>query len=264
VRALILTVLLGGALVVRGTDLVQIISGPQSIAPGPDGTLYLLGQGAIAPSPGAYLQTPSTGQNYLTHFNPATQQVLYSTYLNFFPSGIFIDGQGAAYLIGVSHDPGFQISSGAYQRNIVGGEEMVIAKLNPSGTAMEFVTLLGGSGNGYAPAGPTAIVLDGSGSVYVTGATCSTDFQVTADAYQAQTRDVYGCSAFLPELNASASTLLYSTYLGGSQDSYGGGIWFGEDAEIHLAGSAQSYDFPTTPGSFTISDGSPVDYPIRT
>jgi hypothetical protein len=264
VRVLFFTLLIGSALIVRGSDVVQIVSGPQSVNPGPDGTLYLLGQGAITPSPGAYLQTPSTGQNYLTHFNPATQQVLYSTYLNFFPSGIFINGQGAAYLIGLSHDTGFQITPGAYQRNIVGGEEMVIAKLNPSGTAMEFVTLLGGSGYGYSGAEPTGIAVDGSGSVYVTGTTCSSDFQVTADAFQAQTNDLYGCSAFLSELNASASTLLYSTYLGGSQDSYGGGIWFGEDAEIHMAGSARSYDFPTTPGSFTISDGSPVDYPIRT
>jgi hypothetical protein len=264
VRLLFLTALIGGTLVVRGTDVVQIVSGPQSIAPGPDGTLYLIGQGAISPTPGAYLQTPSTGQNYLTHFNPATQQVLYSTYLNFFPSGIFVDGQGAAYLIGLSDDTGFQITPGAYQRNIIGGEEMVIAKLNPSGAAMEFVTLLGGSGSAYSGAGPTGIAVDGNGSVYVTGTTCSTDFQVTADAYQAQTRDVYGCSVFLSELNASASALLYSTYLGGSQDSYGGGIWFGEDAEIHLAGRADSYDFPTTPGSFTISDGSPAAVPILT
>ena len=78
-----------------------------------------------------------------------------------------------------------------------------------------YSTYLGGSGDdrrGYA------IAVDAAGSAYVTGQTQSTNFP-TANPLQAT---INGTSdAFVTKLNAAGSHLLYSTYLGGSNDELG-------------------------------------------
>jgi len=216
-----------------------------------DGTLYALGHGITDTTPGAYLSTPPAGQLFLTHFDPVSGRVLYSTYLNFFPSRIFIDTNGAAYLAGISHDPQFSISPGAYDRHIQGGEELVVAKLNPRGSGMEFVTLLGGSGYSYGGSAIADIAVGSDGSVYVTGTTCSKDFPTTSDAFMTSSRNRYGCDAFFSELNADASRLVYSTYLSASQTSEGSSLAIGPGGKIHLAGGTSGADFPTTAGTLT-------------
>ena len=249
---------------------IQIIAGASSVTPAasatggrpipgretsprrPDGTLYALGYGITDTTPGAYLSTPPVGQSFLKHFDPVSGRVLYSTYLDFFPAGIFIDINGAAYLTGITHDPQFSISPGAYDRHIQGGEELVVAKLNPRGSGMEFVTLLGGSGYPYGGSAIADVAVGSDGSVYVTGTTCSKDFPTTSDAFMSSSRNLYGCDAFFSELNADASRLVYSTYLSASQSSGGSSLAIGPGGKIHLAGGTGAADFPTTAGTLTI------------
>jgi len=62
-----------------------------------------------------------------------------------------------------------------------------VAKLNGAGSALVYSTYLGGSGNlysGYGGDNGNAIAVDSSGNAYVTGGTGSTDFPVTAGAFQ--------------------------------------------------------------------------------
>jgi hypothetical protein len=189
--------------------------------------------------------------------------VFYTTNLNFVPSAIAIGADGSAYLAEITHDPQFVITPGAYNRNITGGEELLVAKLNPSGTALQFVTLLGGSGYSYGQGLTRGVAVGRDGAVYVAGTTCSKDFPTTGDAFQSgpQNADgLLGCDAFFSELNADASKLVYSTYLGASQNSLGLSISLGDDGKIHLAGGTHAADFPTTPGTFTLPlAGVPVE-----
>jgi hypothetical protein len=248
---------------------IQIISGAELVTPATsatggrripgretaprrrDGTLYAFGQGITDTTPGAYLSTPPVGQNFLKHFDPVSGRVLYSTYLDFFPARVFIDINGAAYLTGITHDPQFSISPGAYDRHIAGGEELVVAKLNPMGSAMEFVTLLGGSGYPYGGPAIADVAVGSDGSVYVTGTTCSKDFPTTSDAFMPSSVNLYGCDAFFSELNADASRLVYSTYLSASQSSNGSSLAIGPGGKVHLAGTTGAADFPTTAGTLT-------------
>ncbi len=260
-RATLIAFVLLSAYPSRSADRIQIISGVTSIAPGPDGTLYALGRGLISPTPGAYLAAPPASHNFLERFDPATGHLLYATYLNFSPSGISIDRTGAAYLIGTPNDAQFAITPGAYDRQIQGGEELVVAKLNPAATAMQYATILGGSGIAWFSA-ISGIAFGPDGAAYVTGTTCAKDFPVTPDAFQAvrSSGGDEGCNAFFSALSPDGSQLAYSTYLSGSKDSYGEAIAFGADGRIHLGGSATSADFPTTPGAFALpnSPGSGV------
>jgi hypothetical protein len=230
---------------------IQVISGVESVYPAPDGTLYMWGEGIIATTPGAYLSLPpSDFPDFLTRYDPVAGRTLYTTYLNFFPTGMWIDATGAAYLIGRSYDPNFAITPGAYNRNITGGEEFVVAKLNPSGAAM-FVTLLGGSGYPYGSPNITGVTVGAGGSIFVTGTTCSKDFPTTPGAFMTASANQNGCDAYLSELSPNGSTLVYSTYLGASQSSSGESISLSADGKVYLAGATAAPDFPTTPGTLT-------------
>ena len=86
----------------------------------------------------------------------------------------------------------------------------------------------------------------------------SADFPTSVNAYQPLCA---GCSsgatsAFVSELSPDGSTLLYSSYLNGSTDSYGLGIALDPQGYVLLTGATDASDFPVTAGAFqkTCSD----------
>ena len=147
----------------------------------------------------------------MAKLNPSGSALVYSTYLAAPATainGIAVDGSGNAYVTGVSSTnfpttPGAFLSGSRWRRAFV-------AKLNATGSALVYTTLLGGTelDKGYR------IAVDGSGNAYVTGLTSSTDFPTTPGAFQT----TYGGTgdAFVTELNTAGTALVYSTYLGGS------------------------------------------------
>jgi len=110
--------------------------------------------------------------------------LIYSTYIggsNYdFGYGIAVDGSGNAYVTGWTLSTDYDVTTGTYQTTNAGGWDVFVTKLNASGSGLMYSTYLGGSDDevGYG------IAVDGSGNAYVTGATFSTDFPVTAGAYQ--------------------------------------------------------------------------------
>ena len=87
------------------------------------------------------------------------------------------------------------------------------------------------------------VVVDASGIAYVTGGTKSIGFPTTANAYQASRGG--DTDAFLTKINAAGSSLIYSTYLGGSGTDRGSGVAIAANGNAFLAGFAGSADFPT-------------------
>jgi Beta-propeller repeat len=131
-----------------------------------------------------------------------------------------------------------------------------VSKLNSSGSALVYSTYLGGSGN--APFGfgdyANGIAVDSSGNAYVTGVTLSSNFPTTAGAFQT----TFGGGrndAFVSKLNASGSALVYSTYLGGSNNDQGNGILADSSGNAYVTGFTESSNFPTTPGAFQTTLG---------
>src|SRR5207248_934436 len=104
-------------------------------------------------------------------------------------------------------------------------------------------------GIGYSSAAGIALnTSSGSTYAFVTGQTQSIDFPVTAGVVQS----AYGGStdAFVTQLKADGSGLVYSTYLGGSNTDLGNGIAVDVNGYAYVAGSSSSADFPTTAGSY--------------
>lgn len=179
----------------------------------------------------------------------------YSTYLG--GSGgerihaLAVDASGNAYLTGITNATSFPTTTGAYRGSPGGGLDVVVAKLNASGTALVYSTYLGGGSRDWG----SAIAVDAAGNAYVTGQTESSNFPTTPGALRT-TSGRGGSDAFVLKLNPSGSALIYSTCLGGANDNDSGyGIAVDKDGNAYVAGGTSSRDFPTTPGAFRTTLG---------
>ena len=114
---------------------------------------------------------------------------------------------------------------------------------------LAYSTFLGGSRNDSG----LAIAVDASGHAYVTGATGSTDFPTTAGAYDTSHNGGYYYNVFLTKLNSAGSSLVYSTFLGGSRYDSGRAIAVDASGHAYVTGETESTDFPTTAGAYDTS-----------
>jgi hypothetical protein len=181
--------------------------------------------------------------------------LVYSTYLggtsSDLASSIAVDSAGDAYVTG-STGAGFPTID-AVQSNFAGHGASVnafVTKFNASGTALVYSTYMGGSvgDTGYS------IAVDSAGNAYVTGSTASPDFP-TVNAVQPTLAG--SLNAFIAEISASGSALVYSTYLGGSGTDSGSGIAVDSSRNAYVTGSTTSTNFPTVNPLF--SSGGPGD-----
>ena len=125
-------------------------------------------------------------------------------------SQVVVDAAGNIYLSGTTSGGGFP-TSGGVQTSFGGGVgDAYVVKLNATGSDVIFATYLGGSGEETG----SGLAVDPAGSVYVVGATTSTNFPV-ASALQSSLRGER--DAFLTRLSATGSALMLSTYLGGAE-----------------------------------------------
>jgi hypothetical protein len=203
---------------------------------------------------------------FVSKLNPAAllgpASLVYSTYLGGIGSdqayGIAVDAQENAYVTGDTCSANFPITALAFQVVYQGACDAFVSKLNPSGSGLVYSSFLGGTRGD----GSSGIAVDAAGNAYVTGTTDSTDFPVTPDAFQAtKAGDAGEWDAFVAVLNPSGSApLVYSTYLGGSDNNSCPGCYEPNSSGTHVAvdafgnayltGWTYSFNFPTTPGAF--------------
>jgi uncharacterized protein (TIGR03437 family) len=120
---------------------------------------------------------------------------------------------------------------------------------------VRYGTYLGGSSRDIA----TALTVDGAGSAYVTGATVSADFPVTANALQTKhagvpnTGIVFGGSdafdAFVAKFTPDGSQLVYATFLGGQGNDRPTAIAVDRAGNATVTGITSSANFPVTTGA---------------
>ena len=212
---------------------------------------------------GAYNRTYGGGNDvFITKLNPAGSALVYSTYLGGSVDylgfegddegyGIAVDSSGNAYVTGSTKSLDFPTTGNAYDRTYNGDYDtfdVFVTKLNPDGSSLVYSTFLGSkSGDtGYG------IAVDTSGSAYVTGDAGAYDFPTTAGAYD---RTYSSMDAFVAKFNPAGSSLVYSTFLGGSTWDVAYGIAVDTSGNAYVTGETRSYDFPTTAGAYNRTFG---------
>ncbi|HJT23085.1 MAG TPA: SBBP repeat-containing protein, partial [bacterium] len=236
-----------------GTDSASAIALDSS------GNAYITGTTSSTNFPttaGAY-KTTNAGLNdvFVTKLNNLGTGLSYSTYIGGTGSeggmAIAVDSGGNAYVTGNTNSTNFPTTAGVLQTANAGQTEVFVAKLNPTGTGLSYSTYLGGNGADFGQ----AIAIDSSGDAYVGGYTNSTTFPTTAGAFQTALSGGINYDGFVAKINPTATSLLYSTYLGGTNNDYLYGIAVNSSGNAFVTGSTTSVGFPTTAGAFQTTYG---------
>ena len=236
--------------------------------------------GAYQPKNRAVSSLNGTGAaNYnafVTKFNPTGTELVYSTYLGGIgnpyygdqAAGIAVDPECYAYVTGQAASTDFPTTSGVFQPKDNANVYQInafVTKFNTTGTGLEYSTYLGGTVPGRAFGDyTTGIQVDAAGQAYVVGTAQSPNYPTTtATAYQPtnlQTADAgadyFSGNAFVTELNAEGSGLVYSSFLGGTGSADGGnggdtGLAIALDmaGNAYITGHTLSANFPILPKS---------------
>ena len=183
----------------------------------------------------------SSRDAFLTKFNPGGSALVYSTYVggnsDDYSDSVAVDSAGNAYIAGTTFSNNFPTAN-PLQGTIKGSLDAFVTKVNAAGSALVYSTYLGGTVTDQA----NSIKVDSAGNAYVTGTTNSDDFP-TANALQG-TKGRFN-DAFVTKLNATGSTLVYSTFVGGGDDDTGFGLALDSAGNAYVTGGTKSTDFPT-------------------
>jgi uncharacterized protein (TIGR03437 family) len=187
---------------------------------------------------------PSGGgaDTFVTKIATTRQAVVYSTYVGGngedFANGIAIDAAGNAYVTGHTTSRIFPLLQ-PIQGTMRGVQDAFLYKLNSAGRSLDYSTYLGGSMEDVG----FRVAVDNQGAAYVSGYTKSSDFPV-----QSAVQSTLGgmIDAFVTKVNPAGDAIVYSTYLGGSQDDLAfGNIVVDGGGTAYVSGYTASPNFPS-------------------
>jgi len=207
---------------------------------------------------GAYQTTDSTQQNgtvgFVSKFSGGGS-LQYSTY--FYdpngvvtdPTAIAVDGSGSAYVTGItfSWNGTFPLTStGICDPGVYGSgcNYAFVTKFDSAGATLAYSTYLGPNNSAV----PQAVVLDGNNDAYILGFTGSNLFS-TVNGIESFSG---GNDVLLVEIDPTASTQLFATYLGGSGNDQPApaGMVLDATGNLYITGLTDSSDFPVTQAAF--------------
>jgi hypothetical protein len=203
-------------------------------------------------TPNAYDRTYNGGDDVLVAKFDSACGLFWSTYIGG-TSGdrgyaVVTDPQGCPVVAGAAA-VGYPTTVGAYDQTFNGGEaDDFVTKLNATGSALLWSTFLGGSS---AEHGSQGLVLDALNNPIITGVSASSDFPTSPGAYDRTNNGGY--DATVSKLDASGSTLLWGTFLGGSGADIGYAVAMDAERNVVVVGNTGSPSFPTTPNAYDTS-----------
>ncbi|MFX0204652.1 MAG: SBBP repeat-containing protein, partial [Candidatus Hodarchaeota archaeon] len=217
------------------------------IAVDTDNNCYITGYtySADFPTVNAYDDTiDGSTDAFVTKLNATGNGLVYSTYLggSDWEEGydLTIDSAGNCYITGWTESTDFPTVN-AFNDTYGGWADVFVTKLNATGTELVYSTYLGGQ---YEDKNWGGIAIDSEGNCYITGYTDSDNFPTTPDAF-ARTLSGVWFDVFVTLLNASGNSLVYSTYLGGSDWDQSFDLAIDSAGNCYVIGPTDSDDFPT-------------------
>lgn len=213
----------------------------------------------------------------LSKFNAAGSTLIYSTYFGGSgteaPHSIVCNANGELYIMGTTDSPDLPIAGVPFDNTFSGGasvgpaasgmiytngSDIFVARLNPSGMVLLSSTYLGGTANdglntsaslayNYGDPFRGEVIIDDLGNVVIASVTSSSDYPVSGNAPE----PVFGgggSDAVVTRLNASLSTLLWSTYFGGTGVDAAYGVQEDSNGDVYVTGGTESANLIITPG----------------
>lgn len=204
---------LGGSLIDFGAAIAVDSSGEAIITGYTDSADFPITSGAFQPS---LFEAPGGADDvFISKINAAGTALIYSTYAGGGNedegTAVAVDAAGNAYVAGYTMSPDYPVTVGAFQPSFSGTKSAFVTALDQNG-GLIYSTFL----NGSATSSAAGIAADATGNAFVAGVTTSTDFPVTAGAYQTSLDASSGepRATFVTKLNPTGTALEYSTYLG--------------------------------------------------
>ncbi len=207
-------------------------------------------------------------------FNSAGTRVIYATYIggtgNEYPHSLVVDDKHNLIISGKTTSSDYPSKQSHYGSGSPsnGNFDIILTKLNATGTALIGSRVIGGTGNDgvnignkySSPLGPQSIrknygddsrsevIVDSAGNVYLASCTQSNDFPVTSNAFQQSHAKGFGGfnqDAVVIKTSPDLSNILFSTYLGGNGDDAAFILAFDPlTNNLAVAGGTASTDFP--------------------
>lgn len=255
--------------------------------PGEHGTLYSAGVtrqdlgGSFPATTGAF-QTSNHGSfdMAIVKYDSAGTKFLYATHLggvnNDSPESLVVDkNSGDLIVLGISSSPDYPVSGSAFDNTFNLGTsifnrvlntddewDIVVTRLSPEGSELVGSTFLGGSGNDglntpKQSGGPLVVnygdemrgdvITDEDGNVYISSVTSSTDFPIV-DGFDNSFNGA--TDGLVVKLAPDLSSIVWSSYVGGTGFDAAYSIKFDADKNLVLGGGTTSTNFPTTAGAY--------------
>jgi hypothetical protein len=219
-----------------------------AVAVDPNGNAYLAGwtnsTNFAQSGPAKWKPFAGSTDAFVAKFSALGDKLIYCTYFGGSGDdralGLAVDASGSVYLTGYTTSTNFPVSSfSPIQAKLAGKRNAFITRLNSTGNALVYSTYLGGEGTDIA----YGIAVDGGAHAFITGDTTSLKFPVTTGTFQAVNHGSQ--NAFAAEVNLNGTSLLWSTYLGGSSADHASAIAINSVGNVFITGYTQSPDFPT-------------------
>ncbi len=195
----------------------------------------------------------------VSKLDPTGSNLLFATYLGGdggdYPHSMVVTLANELTLYGSSDSNNYPTTPNAFDTSHNGGADIVVTKLNSTGTALIGSTYMGTSAqdgrnsltSNYGDSYRGEIISDGSGQILVASCSHGTGFPTSTDAVQPIHGGGQDGVAFC--LSPNLSTLVWSTYIGTASDDMAFGIKLNSAGEAYVAGGTSSNAFPTTAGS---------------
>lgn len=205
-----------------------------------------------------------------------------------FGSSATYDSAGNLYGGGTNFGGGYPVTTGAYSQPAAGNTDISISKFNPDGSTLLYSTFIGGS----QAESLNSLVVNSNNELYLLGTSGSSNYPTSQNCFQNSNaggppvnwgvspafgvsygygiEHVQGCDIVITRLSADGSSILSSTYVGGSQndglnqnttlyynygDPFRGEINVDDAGNVYVASSTESSNFPVTNGAFQTTFG---------
>ncbi|HQW05618.1 MAG TPA: PKD domain-containing protein [Flavobacteriales bacterium] len=192
-------------------------------------------------------------------YNPDGSQLIWASYLGGSagenPHSMIVNALGELCILGSSNSSDFPVTAGAFDTSLGGQTDIVVTHVSADGATLIGSTFVGGNsvdglngmGANYGEQYRGEIYLDGASNILVVSFSSSPDFPTTTGCFQSVHGG--GQDGVVFAVTPDCSSMVHSTFLGGSEDDNALGIRVAQDGAILVTGSTESSDLPVTAGS---------------